>query len=232
MAKMRIIGHRGAAGLALENTLESIELALGYTLEGVEIDLRRSADGQLYLMHDNNTGRIASKKIYVSGKTLKELREITLKNGQKIPTLEEVFKLVGDKKPITLDLKENGCTDELFKLMDKYPQVKVHITSLRLGELQKIRQSRPQIPVFVLDAHNPVETVYTARGLGAAGISLNRALMNPVTYWVAKRRKLEVRVYTVKHASIGKFLNKLYPGIVIYSDNPENFVSKHRKHAS
>lgn len=232
MAKMRIIGHRGAAGLALENTLESIELALAYTLEGVEVDVRRSADGQLFLLHDNNTGRVANKKIYVSGKTLKELREVTLKNGQKIPTLEQVFKLVGDKKTITVDIKESGCTDEIFKLTDKYPDVKVHITSLRLGELQKIRQARPEIPVFLLDPHSPFETVNTARGLGAAGISLNRALMNPLTYWMAKRRNLEVRVYTVKHASVGRFLNKLYPGIVIYSDNPEHFVNKHRKHAS
>lgn len=232
MAKMRIIGHRGAAGLALENTLESIELALDYTVEGVEVDVRCSADGHLFLLHDNHTGRIASKKIYVGGKTLKEIQEVTLKNGQKIPSLEQVFKLVGDKKPIVIDIKEGGCADGIFKLMDKYPQVKVQVTSLRLGELQKFRQQRPEIPVFVLDPHSPFETVHIARGLGAAGISLNRALMNPLTYWMAKRRKLEVRVYTVKHGSVGRFLNKLYPGIVIYSDNPENFVRKHRKHAS
>lgn len=229
MAKMRIFGHRGAAGLALENTLQSIELALGYTIEGVEVDVRRSADGQLYLLHDNHTGRISAKKTYVSGKTLKELQKIPLKNGQTIPSLEDVFKLIGDKKPLTLDIKEAGCAEELFKLMDKYPQVQVQVTSLRLGELQKIRQQRPQTPVFLLDPHNPFETVQTARGLGATGVSLNRALMNPLTYWMAKRRNLEVRVYTVKHASVGRFLNKLYPGIVIYSDNPNNFVRKHRK---
>lgn len=48
----RVIGHRGAAALAPENTLASIEAAAAAGAEWVEIDVRLSADGVPVLSHD------------------------------------------------------------------------------------------------------------------------------------------------------------------------------------
>jgi glycerophosphoryl diester phosphodiesterase len=46
-----LIGHRGAAALARENTLESIEAAVGAGVDGVELDVLRAHDGSLILAH-------------------------------------------------------------------------------------------------------------------------------------------------------------------------------------
>ena len=58
---MKIIAHRGAAGLALENTLESIKAALKLPVYAIEIDVRRTADGELILLHDHHTGHVSKK---------------------------------------------------------------------------------------------------------------------------------------------------------------------------
>src|SRR5688572_24217312 len=55
---MKIIGHRGAAGIALENTAESIKAALALPIDGMEIDVRRTKDGHLVVIHDEDTSRI------------------------------------------------------------------------------------------------------------------------------------------------------------------------------
>ena len=62
---MKIIGHRGAAGLELENTLPSIRMAIELGVDGVEFDVRITADRQLVLCHDDNTSRMSNvdKKI-------------------------------------------------------------------------------------------------------------------------------------------------------------------------
>lgn len=53
----RLIGHRGAARLAPENTLPGIELAARFGLNWVEIDAQLSRDGVAVLMHDDDLVR-------------------------------------------------------------------------------------------------------------------------------------------------------------------------------
>lgn len=48
----RILGHRGASAIARENTISAFDLAREQGADGVELDVRRSADGALVLLHD------------------------------------------------------------------------------------------------------------------------------------------------------------------------------------
>lgn len=57
LAAHPVIGHRGAAGLAPENTLESLRLALSQGAEALEFDVHLSADGIPVLMHDPTLDR-------------------------------------------------------------------------------------------------------------------------------------------------------------------------------
>jgi glycerophosphoryl diester phosphodiesterase len=221
----KIIGHRGAAGLALENSHDSIRAALNHNIAAIEFDIQCTKDGKLVVMHDRHTGRTAEKKLHVRNTTLAELRDLRLKNGQYIPTLEEIFALIGDKKPIVIDIKNTGCCDELLRLLELYPKVQVSLTSFWHSELRKMHAARPDLPIFVLDHFSPFEIVHTARRLKAQGISLNMWLMNPLTYRLAKQYGLELRVYTVNHPLIMRFFQLFYPDVDIYTDHPERFTS-------
>lgn len=226
MTKTGIIGHRGAAGLALENSHDSMLAALGHDIDAIEFDVRRTKDDRLVVMHDSHTGRIAKQKVLISHKTLAELQAIKLSNGQHILSLEEVLNIVGDKMAMVVDIKDGGSADELLRILNDHPHAKVQFTSLKYGELAKLHKARPDLPIFVRDILNPFEIVHTARRMRAEGISLNMWLMNPLTYWLAKRRKLEIRIYTVNSPLLVKFFQKLYPGIVIYTNHPDRFVGK------
>jgi len=107
-----VIGHRGAAGDAPENTLASFNLAWQRGADGVEGDFYLSADGHIVCIHDADTQRVAGEKHLVAKTTLADLRKLDVGvwkgekwRGEKIPTLEEVLATVPQGKKIFIELK-------------------------------------------------------------------------------------------------------------------------------
>jgi glycerophosphoryl diester phosphodiesterase len=219
----RIIGHRGAAGLALENSPESIKAALRSDVDAVEFDLRRTRDHKLVVMHDADTGRVASEKVRIRDKTLDELRRLKLNNGQPIPTIDDVLDVLGSK-PLHIELKDDGSVGELLRALDRHPKAHVSVVSFQHNELYALRERRPDIPVYVLEHFSPIDIIHSARRLRARGIGLNKWLMNPLTYRLAQRYGLELYLYTVNGRWIGHFLKRLYPAVNLCTDHPERFT--------
>ncbi len=54
---IQVIGHRGAAALAPENTWAGFDLALGLGVDAIETDVRATCDGVLVLLHDERLDR-------------------------------------------------------------------------------------------------------------------------------------------------------------------------------
>ena len=104
--KPRVIGHRGAAGEAPENTLFSFQRAVQDGARFIELDVRGSRDGEVVAMHDATVNRTTDGRGRVSGQDLKELKafnagyRFTTDSGKsypyrgqdiRIPTLREIF---------------------------------------------------------------------------------------------------------------------------------------------
>ena len=124
---LRVIGHRGAAAFAPENTLPSFEHAMRVGADAVELDLHRSADGRLMVIHDPSLDRLTEGTGPVEERTLDELRafdagyRFTTDHGKTfpfrgtgvgIPTLEEVLELLGDL-PVVAEIKSAAAGHEL-----------------------------------------------------------------------------------------------------------------------
>lgn len=221
---MKIISHRGAAGLALENSLEGIKAGLALPVYAIEVDVRRTADGKLILLHDPHTGYVANKTLIAQHSTLKELRELTLNNGERIPTLDEALKLIGNKVRVMLDLKSHGIADELLRVLRAHPSVDILCSGRQYDEAKALHQANPNYPFLVQHHYDPMEVIHRANRMGARGICLNLWLMNPLTYRLARRHGLEVYVYTLNRPWLLKFFQLLYPDAVIITDHPERFV--------
>jgi len=80
------IGHRGACGHAPENTLRSIAQAVALGCDLIEVDVQRTKDGHLVLIHDARVDRTTNGKGLVAEMNLEDLRKFDAGGGQKIPT--------------------------------------------------------------------------------------------------------------------------------------------------
>ncbi len=97
-------GHRGARGHEPENTLRSVRQALELGANGIEVDVH-PADGRLVVIHDDTLNRTTNGAGLVAEKTFSYLRSLDAGQGERIPTLEEVFDVVNRRAVINVELK-------------------------------------------------------------------------------------------------------------------------------
>ncbi|QTG17352.1 glycerophosphodiester phosphodiesterase family protein (plasmid) [Agrobacterium tumefaciens] len=124
-----IVAHRGVWQDAPENSLLSIKRAIDAGYDVVEIDVRRTADGEFVLLHDDTLERMAGISSEPEQLTLKELTSIALRNrdggsdnamtNQKLPSLRDVFELTRDKILIHLDIKHRHVIPEVLAYAQK-----------------------------------------------------------------------------------------------------------------
>ena len=106
-----IIGHRGASADAPENTLAAFVLALEQNADGIEFDVQLCADGVPVIMHDDTVDRTCDGIGRVSDLTLAELRMLTIENEYNVPTLDELFEMLGRRTLYNVELKALGVND-------------------------------------------------------------------------------------------------------------------------
>jgi len=111
----KIIGHKGAAGYAPENTLSSLQVALDMGVDMIEIDVHMTKDGEVVVFHDEEVSRTTNGKGKIHEMTLAEVKELDAGSwfspdfaGEKIPTLREAIELVHGKADILIDIKSKG----------------------------------------------------------------------------------------------------------------------------
>lgn len=105
-AKLQYIAHRGASQSAPENTLEAFRIAAESNVDMIELDVHLSKDGQVIVMHDSNFKRTTGHDAEVANMTLDEIRKLSIiGSAEKVPTLDEVLKLIGGKKKVLIELK-------------------------------------------------------------------------------------------------------------------------------
>ena len=106
-----IIGHRGASADAPENTLAAFALALEQNADGIEFDVQLCADGVPVIMHDDTVDRTCDGVGRVADLTLTELRMMTIEQEHVIPTLDELFEMLGRRTLYNVELKALGMND-------------------------------------------------------------------------------------------------------------------------
>lgn len=93
-AKPFIISHRGAKGLAPENTLMAVQEAVRRNVAWTEIDIRRAADGVLVVMHDASLRRTTGRDAAVEALTSAEIARLVVRTGPGVtPPAEDTVPL-------------------------------------------------------------------------------------------------------------------------------------------
>ena len=119
-----VIAHRGDWRNAPENSIQAIKNCIDMGLDMVEIDVRKTKDGHLVLMHDETIDRTTTGSGKVTDWTLDSLKTLALVDGlnvatnHRIPTLEEALLVAKDKILINLD-KSYSIFDKCFEIAQK-----------------------------------------------------------------------------------------------------------------
>ena len=158
----RIIGHRGVAGHAPENTLASIREAAAMGLMWVEFDVMMTKDGELVLIHDESLDRTTDGDGWVPKTSLAELKERDAGGwfdkrfqSERIPTLKETTKLLAELgiaanieiKPAKGYVKETSKALGEFLKTEWPPElVAPIISSFQAEALEEISKVAPDVP--------------------------------------------------------------------------------------
>lgn len=154
--KMLKIGHRGAKGHELENTLNSFQKALNMQVDGIELDVHLSADGELMVIHDEKIDRTTNGKGFVNKLSLRELKTFQIDDKHQIPMLKEVFDLVNQDCFINIELKSYDAAEKVVSLIEKYVTKKgwkydrFLVSSFDWNALQQVRFLNNEIPIGIL----------------------------------------------------------------------------------
>lgn len=179
----RFFAHRGAQGIAPENSLPALKKINNHS--GYEIDIHQTSDGRWVVMHDGNIDRMTSKKGAISSYTFDQLRAIPISKGSSagrytaselvIPSLEEALTVAKDKRltpviEIKKDSTDNYTSasyDSLVAIIKKFNVEKEMIfISFDYNSLVEVKKRLPLVEVSYLTSDFTQDLIDKAVALG------------------------------------------------------------------
>ncbi len=194
MKMSAVIGHRGAAEIAPENTLAGIRAAHECGVTWVEMDVVLLGDGSLVMHHDRTLNRCTSGKGELLSLTLDEVKSIEAGvlfgdrfRGEHVPTLMEALDLIDSLgMGINLEIKMHKHTPEalvtpVLRAIDRHPLIeksKMLISSFDHEVLKLCCEQRPDLPVGHLFEALPDNWLELTREVKAVSVHPNQKLLH------------------------------------------------------
>jgi glycerophosphoryl diester phosphodiesterase len=230
-----IFAHRGASSYAPENTLAAFELAVQQKADAIELDAKLTADGQVVVIHDQTVDRTTNGSGWVRRMTLEQLRQLDAGShfapafhGERVPTLEEVFEVVGEKIFINIELTNyasmaDSLPEKVADLVRRHQLVeRVMFSSFNPLALLRVRWRLPGPPVGLLaQPGRPGVWARTRIGRIIGYNSINPEKSDVDSHFVENAHKhgKRVLVYTVNQAEEIQRLFQLHVD-GIFTDDP------------
>ena len=223
-----VVGHRGAMGHALENTIESVKKAIQLNVDGIEIDVFKSKTGELVVYHDPFLSRLSNSNAFIEQISLDSIKNVELNGGLSIPTLKEVIDVVPEKIFLNIELKGSNTAFKTNKVIIEYlkdfnlPPSKFIISSFRWDELKKFRDLNKDIPIAIL-----VDSLYKIDNAIELAQEIKAIALNPDNKFITKKivnkiqsNNIKVFPYTINSPKNIKRM-KLMGVDAIITDYPE-----------
>jgi glycerophosphoryl diester phosphodiesterase len=131
-----IVAHRGGKSRWHENTVEAIEEAILSGADMVEFDLRRTADGEIVVHHDEVIGGRSLVEMKYS-EALRRSSDL----GYRIPRASEVLDIASERIRIDIELKESGYEEVVLRLVfDRgFRSSDFVVTSFEVAALERVK---------------------------------------------------------------------------------------------
>lgn len=231
---MLVIGHRGAAGLAPENSLEAMRAGVKAGADVLEFDVRLTKDNVPILTHDFHTLRTHRDTSIISHHTLADLQERTKK--QPLTPLADVLDEFFGRILLNIEIKGRGTGKAVAKLIESRYVKKAHdwdnilFSSFRGSELSAVRQVSGRANLALLHSENPFIFIAYHRRLRLSAVGFHRLYVNRFALEIAKRAGLFTYAYTVNRPFTALHLAEQgVDGVV--TDRPDLILKEVQKYA-
>lgn len=254
LPRPRLFGHRGAAGIAPENTLPSFRRAVEDGADALELDVHATRDGVVVAIHDSTLERTTDGSGAVRDLTFAELRRYDAGfrferegrypfrgQGTRVPALEELLaELPGVPLNVEIKQREPAIESSVVDLLQRSRALERTLLAAEDDEiLKRIRLCAPHAATSASYAEAS-DFFQRCFGTGFDGYSPRaRALQIPTRYGeielvtaetlaAAHRAGLEMHVWTVNdEAEMTRLFALGVDGVM--SDFPDRLVAVARR---
>lgn len=209
-AQPLIFGHRGASGRAPENTLAAFQAALEDGADGVELDVHLTEDGVPVVIHNARVDKTTDGEGLVNALPLDRVRDLDAGSwfaprfsGERIPTLEEVLAVYGDRLLINIELKPQSSPGldvaaPVAEIIDRLGlHRRVWVSSFKPYLLFRMRQLVPGIPCGLLFSPLSLGSLWLLPVTPADALHPHVSLLSRWSVWVAHRLGIRLAAWTV-----------------------------------
>lgn len=143
------LSHRGESDDAPENTIPAFQLAMDRDSDGIELDIRRTSDGFVVVVHDEDLMRVANLPLKIGETTLEDLQKV-----HPVPLLKEMLKVLKPGKHLQIELK--GTDMELVPGLERVlsesgvDRSQLALSSFEEGTIALAAGTFPDLPRLLL----------------------------------------------------------------------------------
>ena len=190
-----VIAHRGASVREVENSLAAFRGAGALGADAVELDIHASADGVLFVHHDETIGGRPLPQLAAS-----EVARLRLANGEPIPRLEDALAAVGDGLQVFVEVKALPAKfdDRLLDALRQGPNpghYAVHAFDHRI--VQRLGRESPALRRGVLGGSYPVRPLVPLQDAGATILWQEHTLVDRALVDILHGAGMQLIVWTV-----------------------------------
>jgi glycerophosphoryl diester phosphodiesterase len=198
------IAHRGASGHYPENTLAAFAAAIEIGVAMCELDVHLTRDGVAAVIHDATVDRTTDAKGAIAAMTFAELQRADAGirfgrqfAGQRIPTLEEVFRLTAGRCGLNIELKGVGAEATVCELISAHDAVATAlVSSFDWAMLARVREIDSRIRLGLLAKNRPQHLLDTASAMHAYAVNPNIDMIDDGLCAAAHARGLKLYAWT------------------------------------
>lgn len=214
------VGHRGARAYEPENTLRSFQKAIELGADAIELDVRKSKDDYIVVIHDDNIEKTTNGEGLVSNLTLNQIKSYSANKNEKIPTFEEALDFIGNRVKVFVELKELGLEEKVLDIIyRKGLENSVVIVSFLEGVLKRTRELDAKVEIGLVYAKhkNPIKAALELKAQFLLGFY---RFVHTTNVQKAHENGIKIIVWTINSAQeVADFKEKGVDGIA--SDKPD-----------
>jgi len=207
LGRPALLAHRGLHGDLKENSLAALSAVVGSGLDGVEFDVRFSADGVPFILHDATLQRT-----YGDSRAASELSSETL-SSLGVPSLRDALATLPAEFLLNVEVKA-APSGELFTLIRELRgegAERLLFSSFDVDVLRKIRERAPEWPLWLNVEQATPGLVNQAGDLGVSGLSVEKGLLVTDLALEVSAAGLELATWTLRSRADREHL--AHPGL-------------------